>query len=231
MSSIRSPESAPWFKGHFGLHGANQFSYAEKIQGSAMFDEATFVKGVARWEQLPGDDRPEVGFVGRSNVGKSSLLNAVLSRKKLAYTSKTPGKTQQLNYFLIDNQFYLVDLPGYGYAKAPQSERDRWAQLQERYLVERQPLRGVVQLIDGRHPPMDSDEELIERLTATDLPHLLALTKADKLSGNGRFQAQQQVEECLTAMNVERPVILTSAVTGRGIGELRNWIGSVLKEG
>ncbi len=212
-----------------GLLGTNQPTSVEKVQDSAMFDEATFVTGVARWDQLPDDDRPEVAFVGRSNVGKSSLLNALLSRKKLAYTSKTPGKTQQLNYFLIDNQFYLVDLPGYGYAKAPRSERDRWAQLQERYLAERQPLRGVVQLIDGRHPPMDSDEELIERLAATDVSHLLALTKADKLSGNGRFQAQQQAEECLTTMNIERPVILTSAVSGRGMGELRKWIGSVLE--
>lgn len=196
-----------------------------------MFDEANFVTSVARWDQLPEDRRPEVAFVGRSNVGKSSLLNALLSRKKLAYTSKTPGKTQQLNYFLVDNRFYLVDLPGYGYAKAPQSERDRWAQLQERYLAERQTLRGVVQLIDSRHPPMDSDEELIEHLVTTDLPHLLALTKADKLSGNGRFQAQQRVEKRLASMEVSRPVVLTSAVSGRGMGEVRSWVGSVLEEG
>ena len=189
-----------------------------------MLDTATFVKGVAQWEQLPTSGRPEVAVVGRSNVGKSSLLNALLRRKHLAYTSKAPGKTQQFNYFRVDNRFYLVDLPGYGYAKAPKSARDEWAQLQERYLDERQPLRGVVQLIDSRHPPMDSDISLIERLRDIGVPHLIALTKADKLSGNGRAQAERQVDDCLADLDIERPVILTSAKTNREIGKLRHWI-------
>jgi GTP-binding protein len=189
-----------------------------------MLDTATFVKGVAQWEQLPTGGRPEIAVVGRSNVGKSSLLNALLRRKNLAYTSKTPGKTQQLNYFRVDDRFYLVDLPGYGYAKAPKSARKEWAQLQERYLSERQTLCGVVQLIDSRHPPMDSDISLIERLRDVGVPHLIALTKADKLSGNGRAQARRQVDECLDDLDVERSVILTSAKTNRGIPTLRHWI-------
>ncbi|PQJ36050.1 hypothetical protein BSZ35_16870 [Salinibacter sp. 10B] len=189
-----------------------------------MLDQATFEIGAAHWHQLPDDGRPEVAFVGRSNVGKSSLLNALLGRKNLAYTSKTPGKTQQLNFFLIDSRFYAVDLPGYGYAKAPKSERAQWAQLQERYLAERSPLRGVVQLIDSRHPPMDSDIALIDRLSQTERPHLLALTKADKLSGNGRAQAQRRIGECLDELGLDRPVILTSANTNRGVGDLRHWI-------
>ncbi len=189
-----------------------------------MFDQTTFVKGVAQWEQLPVGTRPEVAFVGRSNVGKSSLLNALLGRKKLAYTSKTPGKTQQLNYFLVDNHFYVVDLPGYGYANAPKSARAQWAQLQEQYLDERGSLRGVVQLIDSRHPPMDSDEDLIERLDQAGRPHLIALTKTDKLSGNGRTQAKRQVDTCLADLGIDRPVILTSAKGGRGIGALRRWV-------
>ena len=189
-----------------------------------MLDTATFVKGVVEWKQLPTDGRPEVAVVGRSNVGKSSLLNALLKRKKLAYTSKSPGKTQQFNFFEVDNRFYLVDLPGYGYAKAPKSARKEWAQLQERYLDERQPLRGVVQLIDSRHPPMDSDISLIERLRDIGVPHLIALTKADKLSGNGRAQAERQVDDCLTDLDIERPVVLTSAKTNRGVGKLRHWI-------
>jgi len=189
-----------------------------------MLDTATFVKGVAQWEQLPPDGRPEIAVVGRSNVGKSSLLNALLKRKNLAYTSKTPGKTQQFNYFRVDDRFYLVDLPGYGYAKAPKSARDEWAQLQERYLDERQSLRGVVQLIDSRHPPMDSDISLIERLRDVGIPHLISLTKADKLSGNGRAQARRQVDDCLDDLGIERPVILTSAKTNRGISKLRHWI-------
>ena len=194
-----------------------------------MLDNATFEIGVAEWDQLPANNRPEVAFVGRSNVGKSSLLNAILGRKNLAYTSKTPGKTQQLNFFLVDNRFYAVDLPGYGYAKAPKSARAQWAQLQERYLAERAPLRGVVQLIDSRHPPMDSDIELIEHLSDLGHPHLLALTKADKLSGNGRAQAERRMDECLDDLKLERPVILTSAKTNRGIGALRRWIQDQLE--
>jgi GTP-binding protein len=189
-----------------------------------MLDHATFITGAAQWEQLPPDGGPEVAIVGRSNVGKSSLLNALLKRKNLAYTSKTPGKTQQLNFFEIDNRFYLVDLPGYGYAKAPKSARDEWAQLQERYLAERASLRGVVHLIDSRHPPMDSDTSLIERLRDVGVPHLLALTKADKLSGNGRAQARRRMDECLSELNVERPVVLTSAKSNRGLPALRSWI-------
>jgi len=189
-----------------------------------MLDTATFVKGVVQWEQLPADGCPEIAVVGRSNVGKSSLLNALLRRKNLAYTSKSPGKTQQFNYFCVDDRFYLVDLPGYGYAKAPKSARDEWAQLQERYLAERQFLRGVVQLIDSRHPPMDSDIALIERLREVAVPHLIALTKADKLSGNGRAQARRRVDECLDELDIDRPVLLTSAKTNREIGKLRHWI-------
>ena len=189
-----------------------------------MLDQATFVIGAAQWDQLPEDGRPEIAFVGRSNVGKSSLLNALLGRKNLAYTSKTPGKTQQLNFFRVDDRFYAVDLPGYGYAKAPKSARNEWAQLQERYLTERGPLRGVVQLIDSRHPPMDSDVTLIKRLEATGRPHLLALTKADKLSGNGRAEAERRVEDCLSDLGLDRPVVLTSAESNRGVGALRRWI-------
>lgn len=189
-----------------------------------MFDHATFVIGAAEWQQLPDDGRPEIAFAGRSNVGKSSLLNALLGRKNLAYTSKTPGKTQQLNYFLVDDAFYAVDLPGYGYAKAPRSARKEWAQLQERYLAERTTLRGVVQLIDGRHPPMESDEALLKRLRDTDVSCLLALTKADKLSGNGRTQAEQLVKSVVSGLEMNCPVVLTSSKSGRGMGTLRHRI-------
>ncbi len=193
-----------------------------------MLDQATFEIGAAQWAQLPTDGRPEMAVVGRSNVGKSSLLNALLGRKQLAYTSKTPGKTQQLNYFLVDEQFYAVDLPGYGYAKAPKAERNEWAALQDRYLQERVPLHGVVQLIDGRHPPMESDEALLNTLDHIGRPHLLVLTKADKLSGNGRAQAERRVDDTLSALQLDAPVVLTSAKSNCGIGNVRRWIQTQL---
>lgn len=193
-----------------------------------MFDEATFVKGAAKWEQLPDEGRPEIACMGRSNVGKSSLLNAVLGRKSLAYTSKAPGKTRQFNYFLVDGRFFVVDLPGYGYAKGPRSEQDAWERLRERYLAERTWLRGVIQLVDARHPPMDSDVAEIERLAEIDRPHLIVLTKVDKLSGNGRAEAKRRMDECLAELGVDPPVALTSAKTGRGIGAVRSWIGDVV---
>jgi len=203
--------------------------YGSSLLSHAMLDQATFTIGAAEWSQLPDDGRPEIAFVGRSNVGKSSLLNALLGRKSLAYTSKTPGKTQQLNFFLVDDRFYAVDLPGYGYAKAPQSARDEWAQLQERYLAKRPRLRGVVHLIDARHPPQDSDLALLRQLADMNRPSVLALTKADKLSGNGRAQAERRTADVLEELGLDRPVILTSAESNRGMGDLRGWIQSRLE--
>lgn len=193
-----------------------------------MFDTAEFVKGCAKWEQLPPEENPEIAFMGRSNVGKSSLLNALLGRKKLAYTSKKPGKTREFNYYLVDRRFYFVDLPGFGYAKVSKKERERWAALIERYLTERMSLRAVVHLIDSRHPPMEADEDVIDFMREEDVPHLLALTKADKLSSNKRVQSKRRVETLLESVGLELPVVLTSAKTNRGIGELRNWIATFL---
>jgi len=193
-----------------------------------MLDRATFTIGAAKWAQLPDDGRPEIAFVGRSNVGKSSLLNALLGRKNLAYTSKTPGKTQQLNFFLVDDRFYAVDLPGYGYAKAPTSTREQWAQLQDRYLAKRPTLRGVVHLIDARHPPQDSDLALVRQLADRHRPSVLALTKGDRLSGNGRARAERRTADALEELGIDRSVIVTSAQTNRGMGNLRGWIQSRL---
>ncbi len=189
-----------------------------------MFDSAEFVKGCTQWDHLPRDGRPEVAVIGRSNVGKSSLLNALLKRKKLAYTSKTPGKTQQFNYFLVDGRFYIVDLPGYGYAKVSKKQRRAWADFIEDYLANRRTLRAVVQLIDSRHPPMDNDEELIDFLRGGNVPFLIALTKADKLSGNQRTNSVRRVEERLAEVGLSVPILLTSATDNRGVDDLRRWI-------
>jgi len=193
-----------------------------------MYDTAEFVKGCAEWEQLPADGRSEVAFIGRSNVGKSSLLNALLKRKQIAYTSKKPGKTQQFNYFLVDGSFYFVDLPGYGFAKVPKHVRRKWAGLIERYLTDRAPLRAVVHLIDSRHPPMDNDEELIDFLRGSGVPYLIALTKSDKLSGNQRTTSVRRVKERLAEAGLSVPVVLTSAKDNRGVKELRMWIGDLI---
>jgi GTP-binding protein len=185
---------------------------------------AEFVQGVASWSDLPTGGRPEVAIVGRSNVGKSSLINAMLGRKNLARTSKKPGKTQQLNYFLINRQFYLVDLPGVGYAKVSKKRRAQWEALIERYLSEWMPLRGVVHLVDSRHPPTDYDEDVVLFMKEHDLAYCIALTKTDKLSNNQLNQSLQRARNRLKELGYEVPVIPTSAQTGWGADEVLRWI-------
>lgn len=192
--------------------------------------EAEFVKGVVDWAGLPRDGRPEAAFIGRSNVGKSSLLNALVRRKNLARTSKKPGKTREFNYYLVDGRFYFVDLPGFGFAKVPKDQRARWAQLIERYLNDRQPLRAVVHLIDSRHPPMEQDEDVMAFMKGGDVPYLIALTKADKLSNNQRQQSVARTKKVLADMGLEVPIIPTSVQTGRGVKELWQWITTLVGE-
>lgn len=186
--------------------------------------QAQFIQGAASWNQLPLDGRPEVAFLGRSNVGKSSLLNALVGRKSLARTSKQPGKTQEFNFYLIDGNLYFVDLPGFGYAKVSKEKREAWARFIERYLAERAPLRAAIHLIDGRHPPTPLDEDLIDFMRGQPVPYVLALTKADKLSGNQRAHHVRRLEKQLLAVGLEVPIVLTSAQTGRGVSELWRWI-------
>ena len=146
---------------------ANNIEPALIEKGRILFAGACdFVLGVAGLEQLPASDRPEVAFAGRSNVGKSSLINALTNRKTLARTSHTPGRTQQLNFFDLGKQIYMVDMPGYGYAKVSKKQRAEWNTLIFDYLRGRQSLRCVFILIDGRHGIKDSDEELMARLKA-----------------------------------------------------------------
>lgn len=186
--------------------------------------DAEFVKGAARWEQLPGPELPEVAFVGRSNVGKSSLLNMLLGRKRLARTSRSPGKTQQLNYYRINGKLYFVDLPGYGYAKVSKKERERWGRLIGQYLTERPSLRLVIHLVDSRHPPQQLDEDVMALMRGSPVPYLIALTKTDKLSGNKRAESVRRVEQVLTRGAMDVPVVLTSAKDRRGYKELWRWI-------
>lgn len=192
--------------------------------------DAQFVKGVADWKGLPRDGRPEVAFIGRSNVGKSSLVNALVRRKNLARTSKAPGKTREFNYYLVDGRFYFVDLPGFGFAKVARKERERWARLIERYLNERMLLRAVVHLIDSRHPPMEQDEDVMAFMRGGNVPYVIALTKVDKLSNNQRQQSVARTQRVLAGMGLEVPVVPTSAQTGRGVQDLWTWIAALVGE-
>ena len=171
---------------------------------------------------LPATGFPEIAFAGRSNVGKSSLINSLLGRHRLAKTSTTPGKTRTLNYYLVNRAFYFVDLPGYGYARVSREERLGWQLLLEPYLLDRHPLCGVVQLIDLRHEPMDSDRELWEWLGYHDRPALIVLTKADKLP---RGKAQASFSRARRILNVdERRMVMFSARTHQGREAVWRWI-------
>ncbi|WP_028566901.1 ribosome biogenesis GTP-binding protein YihA/YsxC [Salisaeta longa] len=189
---------------------------------------ARFIIGAAQWQQLPTDGRPEMAFIGRSNVGKSSLLNALTGQKNLAYTSKRPGKTQEFNYFLVNDRFYMVDVPGYGYARVSKKKRKAWAAFIERYLTERVPLRAVFHLMDSRHPLTDLDRELIDFMRGGPVPYVLALTKVDKLSGNQRTKAEQTVRRALDDVGLEVPLVLTSSKSKRGHHDLRTWMDRLL---
>lgn len=176
--------------------------------------------------EYPGDYLPEVAFIGRSNVGKSSLINSLLGRKKVAATSRTPGKTRAIDWFRIDGgsgtqSCFFVDLPGYGYAKVPKRIREEaWAQLIETYLGSDRPLVLALQLLDIRRDgPTELDEQMIEWLRETEVPHAFVLTKADKLKRNKRAAAIRQFDTTLKT-NDEFPLIPYSAVTGDGRREL-----------
>lgn len=203
---------------------------SEQKKSSIDLRQSTFVLGATRWEQLPDDGRPEAAFVGRSNVGKSSLLNQLVGRKNLARTSGTPGKTQQFNYYLVGERFYLVDLPGYGYAKVAQTERARWGRFIGRYLQERAALRVVFHLIDSRHAPTALDRDVMAWMRESHAAYVIALTKTDKLSGNGRAKSVRAVEEVLGRFGLEVPIVPTSAHDGRGRERILRWMDTLVAE-
>lgn len=189
---------------------------------------ATFLKSVIRIEECPRDGRPEIAFVGRSNVGKSSLLNALLNRKGLAKTSTTPGKTQMINFFDVNRRFYFVDLPGYGYAKVPKGVKSEWSRVMTAYLRHREPLKLVVQLLDARHTPSDKDHEMLELLRRARVPVLLAATKIDKLSRNERTRNLKAIRADLD-LDDDAVIIPFSAVTAEGVKPLWEIIAPCLK--
>lgn len=176
---------------------------------------AEFIKSAVKPADFPKEKLPEIAIVGRSNVGKSSLINTLLSRKGLAKTSSTPGRTQLINFFRINHKLIFVDLPGYGYAKVSASVRKSWQPMIEGYLKDRENLRGVVLIMDIRRPPEDEEDMLLDFLSSLSIPSILALTKADKLSGNEKIKQLRLFKKSL-----DENLIPFSAVTGEGKDEL-----------
>lgn len=190
-----------------------------------------FMLSVAGLPQLPATSLPEVAFVGRSNVGKSSLINALTGRNGLAKTSNTPGRTQQLNFFNLGGEIILVDLPGYGYAKVPKELVDKWVRLLKKYLAGRPQLRRVYVLVDARHGLKDSDLEMMDLLDKTAVTYQLVLTKADKVK---KSEQEQRLREATTAL-AKRPaayplLMLTSSVEKDGVENLRAEIATFCQE-
>jgi GTP-binding protein len=173
---------------------------------------ARFVKSAKQANDFPKDRKPEIAFCGRSNSGKSSLLNALTNSQGLARTSSSPGRTQLINFFLIDGQTYYVDLPGYGYAKVPKGIRDTWGEMVEGYLRNREPLKLAIMLVDSRIPPTDSDRTMKEWLDHFGIPNLVVLTKSDKISRNELTKAQRICAETLQT----KEIIAFSAITDFG---------------
>lgn len=159
----------------------------------ALYNKASFIKSAETFGQLPEDVGVEVAFIGRSNAGKSSAINTITNIKNLARTSKTPGRTQLINLFALDETRRLVDLPGYGYAKVPLSVQERWQKTVNQYLLERKSLKGLVVVMDVRHPLKDSDRQLIDWAVACKLPLHILLTKSDKLKRNPAKQVLHDV--------------------------------------
>src|ERR1041385_2583761 len=177
---------------------------------------AEFLKSAFRESDWPRDLKPEIAFLGRSNVGKSSLINSLLGVRGLARTSSTPGRTQSLNFFQIDDQFRFVDLPGFGYARVPKEIKSGWGEMATTYLAKRRQLVLSIQLVDSRHEPTKQDLQLHEWLEESGKPRLIVATKSDKLSNN---ELRRNLEHIARVLN-DDSVMAYSAKSGRGRDEL-----------
>ncbi|MEI4232749.1 ribosome biogenesis GTP-binding protein YihA/YsxC [Roseovarius sp. D22-M7] len=187
-----------------------------------------FLKGVVAMDGLPPADRPEVCFAGRSNVGKSTLINVVTGRRALARASNTPGRTQEINFFTAGDSHYLVDLPGYGFANAPVAVVRQWQALLKQYLSGRATLRRAFVLVDARHGIKTVDEEIMRLLDSSAVTFQCVLTKTDKINAATRDQVLAQVRERLASHPAAFPeLILTSAETGEGLSTLRAAIATL----
>ena len=190
-----------------------------------MIKKTAFVTSSSKLSQCPPPDLPEFAFIGRSNVGKSSLINMLSGRKKLAKVSSKPGKTQLINHFLMDETWYLVDLPGYGWAKVSKDSRSKWGEMIHDYLLERENLVNLFVLIDVRHAPQPNDTEFLEWLGENGLPFAIIFTKTDKLSKNKVQSSIARYKRFLKNHWEELPpIMVTSSVTGMGQEDVLDYI-------
>lgn len=191
---------------------------------------AEFVISNTELSKCPNPDKPEFAFIGRSNVGKSSLINLLVKRKNLAKTSGNPGKTQTINHFIVDNNWYLVDLPGYGYAGVSRTARKGWGKMIENYLLNRENLYCTFVLVDARHEPQKIDIEFITWLGEKKLPLVIVLTKADKLQRNALAKSKQAFKKKLSeTWEALPPLFVTSSEKKTGRDEVLDFIDKAMK--
>ena len=186
-----------------------------------------FVGAIGAPGQKPPSKLPQIAIAGRSNVGKSSLVNRLAGRKNLARTSKSPGRTQEINFFLVDNRFLLVDLPGYGFARAPKNIKERWSRLIQSHLRYSQQVLGIVLLVDARRGLSADDDLMVEYVEKLEIPTLFALTKTDKLK---RPERKKACEQLISTLGIDPDQLVeTSARTGEGIGTLLESLYALLE--
>jgi GTP-binding protein len=194
---------------------------------------ATFFNTVAKLSELPRESSLEVAFAGRSNAGKSSAINALARHKRLAFVSKTPGRTQHINFFQVGEARFLVDLPGYGFAKAPLAQQNNWQRLIGGYLMQRPQIAGLVLIMDIRHPFTDLDQQMLDWYRTAHRPVLVLLSKSDKLSRGARLTTLAKARAWLARVEIEGEVLTFSSVSREGVDEaesiLRGWLGLTKK--
>jgi GTP-binding protein len=199
-----------------------------RARAGALLRKAQFAFGAAALSQLPLDEGAEVAFAGRSNAGKSSAINALTNRRKLAFVSKTPGRTQQINYYALDANRYLVDLPGYGYAKAPGGVQLEWQRFLGAYLQTRRSLRGLVVIMDARHPLTPLDARLLEWFAPSGKPVHVLLSKADKLTRQEQAKQLREVKAALAAHHPNSSAQLFSSVSRLGLEQALAFVEGLL---